>query len=212
MPRTGGVDKGIYESPKGSGKWYVCFMGPSGRLIRKLIGSKSSAQTAYLIAKEEVRMTRLGLNRENIHDARLGKLDPDLAGLVDPIKEIARKGRVATLPVYADCIHRSLKSASVVYYFTLAQEGPSPIKIGVSRSVVSRWRQFQESMPFKVIPLAAEIGNNQTESRRMEEFSRFCIRGEWFRPAPEILSLIESIRADNPEVSILIDHLAKTGA
>ncbi len=43
MPRKGGVDKGIFEKPLGSGKWYACWS-EGGMIRRKLIGKKLDAR------------------------------------------------------------------------------------------------------------------------------------------------------------------------
>ena len=46
-----GTERGIYERPPDSGKWYACFCDASGKFIRKLCGTKENARAYYLKSK-----------------------------------------------------------------------------------------------------------------------------------------------------------------
>jgi len=77
MPRPGGSDKGLFERPVGSGKWYACWS-EQGRIQKKLVGAKSNAR-AYVEKKRE--------------EARLGKLFPE---------RVESKRRIATVRQLVD--------------------------------------------------------------------------------------------------------------
>lgn len=50
MPRKDGKDRGIFEKPPGSGKWYACWK-EGGKVIKKLVGSKELAKAYYIKMK-----------------------------------------------------------------------------------------------------------------------------------------------------------------
>lgn len=58
MARTGGSDRGIFEKPPGSGKWYACWA-ENGKTIKRLVGSKSNARAYVEKKREEVRLGQL---------------------------------------------------------------------------------------------------------------------------------------------------------
>lgn len=73
-------------------------------------------------------------------------------------------------------------------YFCQRGEG-GPIKIGRTRQLSSRVTALQSVCPEDVILLGQLPETDITERRVHIVFNRHRIRGEWFRPAPEILEL-----------------------
>lgn len=55
MARPGGVDRGVRERPKESGKWWAEYAGADGKMHLEFGGSKSAARKLY-----ELRKTRSG--------------------------------------------------------------------------------------------------------------------------------------------------------
>lgn len=59
MGRKNGEDRGIFEDPPGSGRWYACWADWQGKTRRKMVGSKTAARAYYLRMKDEARHDRL---------------------------------------------------------------------------------------------------------------------------------------------------------
>ncbi len=74
-------------------------------------------------------------------------------------------------------------------YFIQAGEG-GPIKIGFAESVTKRFRTLQTGHHEKLVLLTYLDGNVRQERRLHREFRAARIRGEWFRPTPELLAFI----------------------
>ena len=55
MARPGGKDRGIFERPKNSGIWWICFSCPFGHIHREKVGPKSLARSEYERKKVRVR-------------------------------------------------------------------------------------------------------------------------------------------------------------
>lgn len=72
---------------------------------------------------------------------------------------------------------------SVVYY---GQQGER-IKIGTSTQVDERCREL------KVTLLATEPGSYAEEAERHKRFAHLRIKGEWFRPGPDLLAHIATL-------------------
>lgn len=81
-------------------------------------------------------------------------------------------------------------------YF-MQDSGSLNVKIGFTASVgaEARRRQLQTGNPSRLVVLATMSGTEQDEGRLHKQFDAHCVGGEWFRPAPEILSLIASVSA-----------------
>jgi hypothetical protein len=58
MARSGGKDRGLYKSPKGSGVWWICYFDTDGRRHRERIGPKGLARRVYEKRKTEIREGR----------------------------------------------------------------------------------------------------------------------------------------------------------
>lgn len=85
-------------------------------------------------------------------------------------------------------------AAQWVYFIECGEGGP--IKIGIAQSVYSRMAALQSANPH---PLECLVAVERIEARFLEEalherFAEHHIRGEWFRPAPELVALIDAFR------------------
>ncbi len=78
------------------------------------------------------------------------------------------------------------RNDGLVYY---ARGASGLIKIGTSRMPERR------SVALKATLLAVESGGYFQERERHAQFREFCVRGEWFLAAPELLDHIGSILA-----------------
>lgn len=71
------------------------------------------------------------------------------------------------------------------------QEDPDgPIKIGCSTDPSRRLNTLQTGQPRSLELLAVLPGDRELEKQIHERCARFCIRGEWFEPAQELLDFI----------------------
>jgi hypothetical protein len=77
-------------------------------------------------------------------------------------------------------------------YF-LRESGSGAIKIGTSTNVALRVRNIRRDMPHEVVLLATIRGGYQVEAQLLAFFEHARIRGEWFRPVPELLEYIEGL-------------------
>lgn len=77
-------------------------------------------------------------------------------------------------------------------YF-LRESGVGAIKIGTSTNVALRVRSISRDMPHEVTLLATMPGGHQVEALLLAFFKHARIRGEWFRPVPELLEYIEEL-------------------
>src|SRR5215472_5815366 len=58
MARKAGKDRGLFERPKGSGVWWICYFDAKGRRNRERAGAKTFARKLYEKRKTEVREER----------------------------------------------------------------------------------------------------------------------------------------------------------
>lgn len=85
-------------------------------------------------------------------------------------------------------------------YFASAEQPGCPIKIGHSIDVEKRLKALQTSSPETFVLLASVPGDTRAEFFFHSLVSRHRISGEWFKPAPELLLLIDDIKAKGEEV------------
>ncbi len=82
-------------------------------------------------------------------------------------------------------------------YF-LRECGLGCIKIGVSTNVTLRIRALSNNMPQELVLLATMAGGYEVEAVLHGHFAHARVRGEWFRPIPELLGYIAEIRSGEP--------------
>lgn len=83
---------------------------------------------------------------------------------------------------------------SFVYAIQAGEGGP--IKIGVSDRPATRLQTLQQANAETLIPLAAWHTPKVEEKQLHEEFAYARIRGEWFRPVPELVELVIALGGD----------------
>lgn len=92
---------------------------------------------------------------------------------------------------YVDLYQHLLSKQTKIYF---AQEsGMGAIKIGVARSVGVRIENLKVGMPHEVTLLATMDGDREAETEMHCKFAHARIRGEWFRPVPELLEYIAAL-------------------
>jgi len=58
MPREIKKQRGIFERPKGSGIWWICYAGIDGRLHREKVGMRQAAINIYQLRKTQIRLRK----------------------------------------------------------------------------------------------------------------------------------------------------------
>lgn len=88
--------------------------------------------------------------------------------------------------------NRFNRDSPLLLYFIQAGEG-GPVKIGATRNVEARLRDMQTGNAHDLIVLGAIAGVSSRDEKRVHaRFEEHHIRGEWFRPHPELLQFIEA--------------------
>lgn len=77
-------------------------------------------------------------------------------------------------------------------YFVQAASGP--IKIGMAKNADRRVRELRTSSHEPLTLLASFSGEPAIERALHRRFAALRLSGEWFRPEPELLRLIDGIR------------------
>jgi hypothetical protein len=80
---------------------------------------------------------------------------------------------------------------SRVYFILAGKRGP--IKIGFSKSFDFRLKKFQAGHYKKLTVLAWIPGGEEKETELHHRFKAHHIRGDWFKPAKEIMEFLLSI-------------------
>jgi hypothetical protein len=80
---------------------------------------------------------------------------------------------------------------SEVYF--VQESGAGFIKIGMSTNVEMRMCALLQGMPHNLTLLATMPGANRVESLVHAHFRHARVRGEWFRPLPELLEYISDV-------------------
>lgn len=80
-------------------------------------------------------------------------------------------------------------------YFAQAGEG-GPVKIGWTAKPRRRFATLQTDCWLRVDILASIPGSMRDEAALHERFRAHRIRGEWFRPVPELLAFAESVETE----------------
>lgn len=98
-----------------------------------------------------------------------------------------------------DAIDRSRQSdreadARARIYF-IQENVSDAIKVGTSRCIRARVSALRVSTPGALTVLAATEGGRCVEGLLHWLFAHIRIRGEWFRPAPELLEYIASLES-----------------
>jgi hypothetical protein len=89
---------------------------------------------------------------------------------------------------------RAADGVAKVYF--AQEDGTEAIKIGTSRHLKKRIGELTRDLPWKITLLATIDGWRETECVVLRRFRHARIRGEWFRPVPELLEYIASIKKE----------------
>lgn len=77
------------------------------------------------------------------------------------------------------------------------QTASGPIKIGLAKkSPVARMAELQVGNHERLILLTSFVGTSDNELELHKRFAHLNVRGEWFLPAPELLSYIISLSSE----------------
>jgi hypothetical protein len=77
-----------------------------------------------------------------------------------------------------------------VYFIQIGKRGP--IKIGSAINPHARIEDFQVACPWRLRLMGRLRGGEREEKRLHRKFCGHRIRGEWFRPVPEIIGYIRA--------------------
>ena len=88
-------------------------------------------------------------------------------------------------------------------YFVKAHTGE--VKIGVAFNIEKRLNSLQAAHPHPVVLLASTVGGKPVEAHYHRRFREHWIRGEWFRPHPEIMAEIRLLRSAEQNVGLQTD-------
>lgn len=83
-------------------------------------------------------------------------------------------------------------TGSVIYFLQESMAGA--IKIGTSKHLKKRLDELDRHLPSTTKLLATIEGDREVEWVVHLRFAHARIRGEWFRPVPELLAYIEGIK------------------
>ena len=89
---------------------------------------------------------------------------------------------------------RADKRYARVYF--IREEGSGAIKIGMSTRVRDRFYMIQADNPNDITLLAQMFGGRRVEGVLHRYFESARIKGEWFRPKPELLAFIAALPND----------------
>lgn len=83
-------------------------------------------------------------------------------------------------------------------YF-VQESGTGAVKIGTSKQLRNRLAELSRILPYEIKLLAAVDGGRETEWTIHNRFEQARIRGEWFRPVPELLAYIDEIKSQKED-------------
>jgi hypothetical protein len=87
-----------------------------------------------------------------------------------------------------------IRSTQSRVYF-VQESGMGAIKIGTTKNVNTRVSDMAVGTPHLLAVLALIDGNHEVEHALHQRFAHARIRGEWFRPVPELLEYIAKVKA-----------------
>jgi len=102
----------------------------------------------------------------------------------------------------------AMQERVTIYFIQAGDDGP--VKIGWSRNAERRLRDLDRQMPWKLHLRRTIEAPRDYETRLHTHFREHHIRGEWFRPAPEIQAVMDGeFPADICEWPLLLRSLGK---
>lgn len=81
-----------------------------------------------------------------------------------------------------------------IYFIQVGEMGPIKIGFAHKKTVWTRMTELQTGNPEKLNMLFFMPGTMEQEKQLHQQFKHLRIRGEWFRPAPELLLLVRDLK------------------
>jgi hypothetical protein len=97
-------------------------------------------------------------------------------------------------------------------YFITCLEDDFPVKIGSATDLSGRLSNLATALPWPPVLLASFNGDRTDETKLHARFSKFRMRGEWFRRATEITDFAASVRKFETLQPMQSDRLATSRA
>jgi hypothetical protein len=88
-------------------------------------------------------------------------------------------------------------------YFLRRADGVGPVKIGCSQRPEDRLSNFMQWSPYPLQIVARLLGDESLERRFHAQFSGQHSHREWFHPSPELIRVIDELRAGNFDTAAL---------
>jgi hypothetical protein len=114
----------------------------------------------------------------------------------------------------ADYERKASEGDPPVVYFVQVDHGPeSPVKIGVTtkRGLAHRLGGLQTSCPYRLKLLATMNGDYRDEERLHHSFRHARLMGEWFKPTPALLALVDGLRVGRLTSDLVSDSRGHAG-
>ena len=93
----------------------------------------------------------------------------------------------------ARALYADPPKVAVTVYFIRADCPVGYIKIGIANNPKGRLAGMQVHCPYLLRLLATSTGGRKVEKELHRRFHDAHVRGEWFRPTPELLAFIEAL-------------------
>ena len=121
---------------------------------------------------------------QHLKEGKEPSKEADVRALQDELKDLVP---LEESPVR---VRRTPPEGHLVYFVQVGRIGP--IKIGTTMTPESRFSGMQTDNPFELNLLHTAPGDDVEEGILHGYFAKIRLRGEWFRPAPELLAFIAS--------------------
>lgn len=84
----------------------------------------------------------------------------------------------------------ALEKEEQSWVYFIGDSSAGTIKIGYSKNLAQRLSQLQTATTNELQLLGSLVGGSRLERRLHEQFSSLRVRGEWFRPGPELIQYL----------------------
>lgn len=122
--------------------------------------------------------------------------DPIMAAIADTPRQYAVMIEQADDDEFYEKYGPQARQRTFIY--VVQEEEAGPIKIGLASNIETRVCSLQTGNPRELRLLLAIEGDRSVERRLHRQAKPYQLRGEWFRPEPGMLALIEKLR-ESPE-------------
>lgn len=112
------------------------------------------------------------------------------------LRTVTRTQAAAALTALPGAERVSAASPPPCWVYFIRSGAAGPVKIGYARDPYTRFMNLRTASPDEVSYLGHLPGGIEEERAVHARFAHLRIRGEWFRPAPELLDFIAEQRFD----------------